>query len=96
MAKMVRFGLRIGLGEGVLVISRRSDEIIVGAARIRVEMTQNMPDKIFVKNITRPEFLGPKFYPKKRVNRDKSKFATKQRKCYKMPNLRQQHTHASK
>ena len=26
----------------MLVISRRSDEIIVGAARIRVEMTQNM------------------------------------------------------
>ena len=36
--------------------------------------------------------MGPKFYPKKRVNRDKSKFATKQRKCYKMPNLQQQKT----
>ena len=47
---------------------------------------------IFVKKITRPEVLGPKFYPKKRVNRDKSKFATKQRKSYKMQNLEHQKT----
>ena len=46
-------------------------------------------DMIFVKNFTRPEFLGPRFYPKKRVNRDNGKFTTKQRKFFKLLNLRQ-------
>ena len=47
------------------------------------------PDMIFVKKVTRPEFLKQKFYTKKRVNRDNGKFATKQRKCFKIHNLRQ-------
>ena len=46
-------------------------------------------DMIFVKNFTRPEFLGPRFYPKKCVNRDNDKFTTKQRKFFKLLNLRQ-------
>ena len=46
-------------------------------------------DMIFVKKFTRPEFLGQKFYPKKRVNRDNGKFTTKQRKSFKSTNLRQ-------
>ena len=44
-------------------------------------------DMIFVKNFTRPAFLGPKFYTKKCVNRDNAKFTTNQRKCFKMPLL---------
>ena len=43
-------------------------------------------DMIFVKNFTRPEFLGPRFYPKKR---DNGKFTTKQRKFFKLLNIRQ-------
>ena len=46
-------------------------------------------DMIFVNFFTRPEFLRPEFYPKKRVNRDNGKFTTKQRKCFKMINLLQ-------
>ena len=46
-------------------------------------------DMIFVKKFTRPEFLGQKFYPKKRVNRDNGKFTTKQRKSFKSTNLQQ-------
>ena len=40
------------------------------------------------KKFTRPEFLGAKFYPKKRVNRHKSKFVTKLHKCHKMQTTR--------
>ena len=54
-----------------------------------VTRCQKMPDMIFVKNFTRPEFLGPRFYPKKCVNRDNDKFTTKQRKFFKLLNLRQ-------
>ena len=46
-------------------------------------------DMIFVNFFTRPEFLRPEFYPKKHVNRDNGKFTTKQRKFFKLLNLRQ-------
>ena len=51
--------------------------------------TKICTDLIFVKKFTRPEFLGPRFYPKKCVNRDNDKFTTKQRKFFKLLNLRQ-------
>jgi hypothetical protein len=38
----------------------------------------------FVKKIMRPHFWKQEFYAKKRVNRNISQFATKERKCFKM------------
>ena len=46
-------------------------------------------DIIFVKKFTQPQFLAPKIYAKKSVNRDKIEFATKWRKCYKMTSKRE-------
>ena len=40
---------------------------------------------ICVKTFTRPMFLGTNFYAKKRVYRDNNKFASKERKCFKIP-----------
>ena len=53
-------------------------------------------DMIFVNFFTRPKFLRPEFYPKKRVNCDNGKFTTKQRKYFKMTNLLQKHVKCSK
>ena len=50
---------------------------------IFIKHCNGQTDMIFVKKFTRPEFLGQKFYPKKRVNRENGKFTTKQRKSFK-------------